>query len=171
MQIRDATSADAALLLDAAVRLTVEAGGGVADVRIELDQLRRDLDGQVARALVAETPPAGSTDAAAGAASAVQTGGQVAGIAFYSFVHFSLSGLHVYLDDLYVEPGFRNAGLGRRLMAALADRGLQRGCVGMTWQVEHDNRDGIRFYERLGARLAGDRRVMMVGDLSQLAKP
>ena len=58
----------------------------------------------------------------------------------------------VALDDLYVRPGHRDAGIGRQLMtavatAAAADRRIVR------WGVENGNHDAQRFYARLGARL------------------
>lgn len=54
----------------------------------------------------------------------------------------------IALDDLYVRPGHRDAGVGRMLMTALAQRadGLT-----ITWGVQPDNDAAIRFYRRLGA--------------------
>ena len=67
-------------------------------------------------------------------------------------LHLWTGGDVLNLDDLYVRPGHRDAGIGRRLMAALAalaapDRLLIR------WGMEADNVDAQRFYRRLGATL------------------
>lgn len=149
--IRHAVADDAAALLELACALTTEAGGGAPDVRMTAEQLARDLDNGAANGLVAERD------------------GAIVGFATYSFMHFSLSGVHVYLDDLYVRPTERGGGLGRRLMAELAGRARARGCAGMTWFVEHENQRAIRFYERLGATTARSRAIMSTLDLSRLA--
>ena len=67
-------------------------------------------------------------------------------------LHLWTGGDVLNLDDLYVRPGHRDAGIGRRLMAALAalatpDRLLIR------WGMEADNVHAQRFYGRLGATL------------------
>lgn len=54
----------------------------------------------------------------------------------------------VALDDLYVRPGHRDAGVGRLLMTGLAARSEGRT---ITWGVQPDNDAAIRFYRRLGA--------------------
>lgn len=54
----------------------------------------------------------------------------------------------IALDDLYVRPGHRDAGVGRLLMTELAGRS---GGLTITWGVQPDNDAAIRFYRRLGA--------------------
>ncbi|NYI76970.1 GNAT family N-acetyltransferase [Nocardioides panzhihuensis] len=54
----------------------------------------------------------------------------------------------IALDDLYVRPGHRDAGVGRLLMTELARRS---GDLAITWGVQPDNDAAIRFYRRLGA--------------------
>ncbi|MGY1833114.1 GNAT family N-acetyltransferase [Geodermatophilus sp. SYSU D01180] len=67
-------------------------------------------------------------------------------------LHLWTGGDVLNLDDLYVRPGHRDAGVGRRLMAALAGlAGPERLLV--RWGMEVDNVDAQRFYRRLGATL------------------
>jgi ribosomal protein S18 acetylase RimI-like enzyme len=54
------------------------------------------------------------------------------------------------LDDLFVREGYRDAGIGRLLMRALA--ALADGML-IRWEVEEDNLAAQRFYRRLGATL------------------
>ncbi|GGU14569.1 GNAT family N-acetyltransferase [Nocardioides albus] len=54
----------------------------------------------------------------------------------------------IALDDLYVRPGHRDAGVGKLLMTELANRS---GDLTITWGVQPDNDAAIRFYRRLGA--------------------
>ncbi len=78
--------------------------------------------------------------------------GQPAGFAlfFHNFSTF-LSRRGLYLEDLFVRPAFRGAGLGRHLMAALARIAVQRGCGRFEWSVLDWNAPAIGFYRRLGA--------------------
>lgn len=57
------------------------------------------------------------------------------------------------LDDLYVREAARDAGVGRRLMAALAAGYAAPDQLTITWGVEPDNEAAQRFYRRLGATL------------------
>lgn len=65
-------------------------------------------------------------------------------------LHLWSGGDIVALDDLYVRPGYRDAGVGRQLMTELAGR--SEGLT-ITWGVQPDNDAAIRFYRRLGATL------------------
>jgi len=58
----------------------------------------------------------------------------------------------IYLEDLYVRPAARGKGVGRALLAHLADLALARGCARLEWAVLDWNRAAIAFYESLGAR-------------------
>ena len=59
----------------------------------------------------------------------------------------------IYLEDLYVRPAARGAGLGKALLAHLAATALQRGCKRLEWSVLDWNEPSIGFYKSLGARL------------------
>jgi GNAT superfamily N-acetyltransferase len=81
-----------------------------------------------------------------------ETAGRVVGMAIY-FVSFSTwTGRHgLYLEDLFVEPAHRSAGVGRALMSALADRSLRLGYKRLEWAVLDWNEPAISFYRSLGA--------------------
>src|SRR4051794_6911016 len=67
-------------------------------------------------------------------------------------LHLWTGGDVLNLDDLYVRPGHRDAGVGRRLMAALAGLAAPEQLL-IRWRMEVDNLDAQRFYRRLGATL------------------
>ncbi|MEZ0471401.1 GNAT family N-acetyltransferase [Luteimonas salinilitoris] len=69
---------------------------------------------------------------------------------FHNFSTF-LGRPGLYLEDLYVRPGFRGYGIGRRLMTHLAKLALERGCGRFEWSVLDWNAPAIRFYRALGA--------------------
>lgn len=57
----------------------------------------------------------------------------------------------VYLEDLYVLPDARGAGLGKALLARLARIATERGCARLEWAVLDWNAPAIAFYRSLGA--------------------
>ena len=59
----------------------------------------------------------------------------------------------LYLEDLFVEPAHRGAGIGKALLRALAALARDRGCGRLEWRVLDWNEPSIRFYESLGAVL------------------
>ena len=78
--------------------------------------------------------------------------GEAAGFAlfFHNFSTF-LGKRGLYLEDLFVRPAFRGAGLGKHLMAALARIAVQRGCGRFEWSVLDWNEPSIGFYRSIGA--------------------
>jgi GNAT superfamily N-acetyltransferase len=79
-------------------------------------------------------------------------GGEAAGFVLY-FHNFStfLGKPGIYLEDLYVRPEFRRAGIGKAVLARLAKIATERGCGRLEWSVLDRNEPSIRFYESLGA--------------------
>jgi ribosomal protein S18 acetylase RimI-like enzyme len=67
-------------------------------------------------------------------------------------LHLWTGGDVLNLDDLYVRPGHRDAGVGRQLMTALAALAAPEQLL-IRWGMEVDNVDAQRFYRRLGATL------------------
>jgi GNAT superfamily N-acetyltransferase len=78
--------------------------------------------------------------------------GAVVGCALW-FLNFSTwRGTHgIYLEDLYVDPEYRGAGLGKALLTALAEECVGRGYSRLEWWVLDWNEPAIGFYRSLGA--------------------
>lgn len=57
----------------------------------------------------------------------------------------------LYLEDLYIQPDYRNNGYGKRILARLASIALERGCGRFEWAVLDWNEPSIAFYRKLGA--------------------
>lgn len=75
------------------------------------------------------------------------------GFALYFYAYSTWEGSRtLYLEDLFVKPGFRSAGAGFALMSHLADTAHKQNCRRFEWSVLDWNESAIAFYERLGAR-------------------
>jgi GNAT superfamily N-acetyltransferase len=100
--------------------------------------------------------------------------GQVVGFALF-FTNFStfLGQPGLYLEDLYVQPAHRGAGLGKALLKHLGALAVARGYGRFEWSVLDWNVNAIAFYEKMGATVMPDWRICRVtGDaLQAFAKP
>jgi ribosomal protein S18 acetylase RimI-like enzyme len=80
------------------------------------------------------------------------TGDELAGYACLYWTFSSVSATDVVLlNDLYVRPGLRGAGVGEALVAATVVVAGERGASHVRWFTMLDNRRAQRLYERLGA--------------------
>jgi len=79
----------------------------------------------------------------------------------------------LYLEDLFVEPEHRGAGIGKALLRRLAALAVERSCGRFEWRVLDWNTPSIRFYESLGATLMPEWQLvrMTAPEFSRLAKP
>ena len=57
----------------------------------------------------------------------------------------------IYLEDVFIEPEHRGAGIGKALLRRLAALAIERGCGRFEWRVLDWNTPSIAFYESLGA--------------------
>ncbi len=147
LQVRPATEEDVPLLLDF-IRELAEYEKLSHEVVADEEILRRNLFG----------------DGHRGAEAVIATAdGEPAGFAlfFHNFSTF-LGRPGIYLEDLYVRPEYRNAGIGRGLLAHLARLAVERGCGRLEWWVLDWNEPAIGFYEKLGAEAMDDWTVYRV---------
>jgi GNAT superfamily N-acetyltransferase len=86
-------------------------------------------------------------------AHVAEVNGEVAAMALW-FLNFStwdgVAG--IYVEDLFVRPGFRRRGLARALLAALAAECLDNGYTRLSWAVLNWNSDAIALYDGIGAQ-------------------
>ena len=92
--------------------------------------------------------------------------GRVVGTAIWFLTFSTWDGVHgIHLEDLYVDPAQRGSGLGKALLAQLAQVCVERGYSRLQWQVLDWNTPSIEFYRSLDAvdleewrtyRLAGE---------------
>lgn len=110
-----------------------------------------------------------------------EQGAEAAGYAVY-FTTFStfLAIPGIWLEDLYVRPSHRGAGVGRALLATVAARLRERGGERLEWSALDWNELALGFYRSLGAqtmddwithRLIGDDLARLAADAPALAEP
>jgi ribosomal protein S18 acetylase RimI-like enzyme len=66
---------------------------------------------------------------------------------------FGYDGHRGWVNYLGVDPGARNRGIGRLLMAAGDTLLRSRGCPKLNLQIRADNEGAVAFYDRLGYRV------------------
>ena len=136
LTIREATRADVPLILTF-IRELAEYEKLLHEVEATEADLAEPLFGSTPRAEVV----------------IAESEGSAAGFALFFHNYSTFAGRPgIYLEDLYVRPAARGKGVGRALLAHLADLALARGCARLEWAVLDWNRAAIAFYESLGAR-------------------
>jgi GNAT superfamily N-acetyltransferase len=144
MLIRPATPADVPTILRFIRELALYEREPEAVVATEADLLR-DGFGTVPRyrALIAELD------------------GAPAGFALCFTSYSTWRGHHgLRLEDLYVPPALRGLGIGRALLARVAKIAVAEGCPRVEWDVLDWNAPAIAVYERLGANVLTEWRIM-----------
>lgn len=80
-------------------------------------------------------------------------GSQAAGYAlFYPTFSTFLAIQGVWLEDLFVRPAHRRAGVGKALLAAVAARARERGGERLEWSALDWNELALGFYRGIGAQ-------------------
>lgn len=100
-----------------------------------------------------------------GAVLLARADAQPAGLATLAYT-WSLEhgGLVAWLDELYVVPAWRGAGLGRALIERAVTQARTQGCLAIELEVDHEHARAERLYERSGfVRLPRTRWVQRFG--------
>ena len=89
-----------------------------------------------------------------------------AGFALFFTSYSTWLGHHgIRLEDLYVTPSLRGKGIGRALLTRLAQIAIDEGCPRLEWDVLDWNAPAIAVYEKIGARILTEWRIMrLAGD-------
>lgn len=70
---------------------------------------------------------------------------------------------NIFLEDLFVDPAYRNAGIGLALLRHIAQRALAENCRRIEWRVLNWNQVAIDFYQRIGAGPIDDWHTRQLG--------
>jgi GNAT superfamily N-acetyltransferase len=91
--------------------------------------------------------------------------GEPAGFALYFISYSTWRGHHgIRLEDIYVTPLLRRQGIGKALLSRLARIAVDEGCPRLEWDVLDWNEPAIAVYQRLGAKIMTEWRIMRLAD-------
>ena len=80
--------------------------------------------------------------------------GEPVGLALWYYSFSTFAGRHgIYLEDLFVRPAHRGFGLGKALLAGLAQRCINENLARLEWSVLDWNAPAIDFYTSQGAQM------------------
>jgi ribosomal protein S18 acetylase RimI-like enzyme len=127
IQIRQATRSDVPSLHRLVAELSTYVGER-HNFTATIAQYEADLDEGFYHALVAEDD------------------GKVIGMALYYFVYSTWKGRMIYLEDFVLDAAYRRKGIGQQLWDGLLERGRERGCKLLKWQVVDTNTEAMKFY-------------------------
>jgi ribosomal protein S18 acetylase RimI-like enzyme len=82
----------------------------------------------------------------------------------FTMEHEGLSG---YIDDLYVVPQARRAGVGHALLTELVAECRARGCKALKVEVGQSNAAALGLYAKFGLQAAADGRILASGALRE----
>ncbi|SAL36075.1 GNAT family N-acetyltransferase [Caballeronia humi] len=89
--------------------------------------------------------------------------GQIVGYALFFHNYSTFLGKRgLYLEDLYVRPTLRGSGLGTKMLRTLAALAIERQCGRFEWSVLDWNQPAIDFYEKMGATVLPDWRIVRI---------
>ncbi len=145
LTIRDANSEDAALIR-ALIQELAEYDGEPDHVQTTEADIARDGFGTKAkfRTFIAEWDS------------------QAVGFAVFFHYYSTWRGSGIYLEDLYVRPGFRKRGIGTALLAQVAHTAREEKCTFVRWAVLDWNEPALNLYASLGAGLLNNWRCVVL---------
>ena len=146
MEIRLATAADASLILRF-VQALAEYEREPQAVQVTAAKLREQLSAAVPpfECLIAE-----------------HAGTPLGFALFFPSYSTWLGRPGIWLEDLFVLPEARRAGVGTSLLGRLGELARERNCGRLEWSVLDWNQPAIDFYESLGAKLMEQWRICRV---------
>jgi len=155
LRIRPATIHDAALL-SAMIRELAKFEHEPDVVTIQEEDLARDGFGERPRfrAFIAEFDQ------------------QPAGYSLFWPYYSTWEGPGLFLEDLFVRESFRGRGIGKAMLAAVAQIAVDERCYGIHWEVLDWNVEAIEVYKAMGAEFRDQwRPVLLKGEaLRRLAE-
>ena len=140
LQVREATAADAGLILEF-IRALADYEKLLSEVEAEEGDVVRDLFGPRPKVFC----------------EIAEDDGRPVGFALWFYNYSTFRGRHgIWLEDLFVRPEARGLGAGKALLKRLAERCVEQGLGRLEWAVLDWNAPSIAFYDSLGASALDD---------------
>ncbi|AWM13406.1 GNAT family N-acetyltransferase [Flavobacterium sp. NRK F10] len=90
--------------------------------------------------------------------------GEIVGMALYYYRYSTWKGKTIHLEDLIVKEKMRGTGAGSALYQKIMEQGEKEGVRRIEWNVLDWNINAINFYEKSGAEILSDWRVVQMDE-------
>ena len=90
--------------------------------------------------------------------------GEIIGMALYYYRFSTWKGKTIHLEDLIVKEAHRGTGAGLALYTEIIKQGKKDNVRRLEWNVLDWNEPAIRFYEKSGAKVLDDWRVVQMNE-------
>ncbi len=90
--------------------------------------------------------------------------GEIIGMALYYYRYSTWKGKTIHLEDLIVKEAHRGTGAGLALYTEIIKQGKKDNVRRLEWNVLDWNEPAIRFYEKSGAKVLDDWRVVQMNE-------
>lgn len=88
----------------------------------------------------------------------------IAGIALYYYRYSTWKGKTIHLEDLVIKESMRGTGLGYALYSEIIKQGKKEKVRRVEWNVLDWNTPAIEFYEKSGAKILDDWKVVQMDE-------
>ena len=89
---------------------------------------------------------------------------EVIGVALYYYRYSTWKGKTIHLEDLVVRENKRGTGAGFALYSEILKQGKKEGVKRVEWNVLDWNTNAIHFYEKSGAKILDDWKVVQMNE-------
>lgn len=86
--------------------------------------------------------------------------GEIVGISLFYYRFSTWKGRSLHLEDLIVKASERGKGIGEALYRETMNFAWRKGIKRVAWEVLDWNTDAIQFYERTGAKIMSEWRIV-----------
>lgn len=90
---------------------------------------------------------------------------KIVGVALYYYRYSTWKGKTIHLEDLIVREEMRGTGIGFELYSEIIKQGKKNNVRRIEWNVLDWNTPAIKFYEKSGARILDDWRVVQMDEM------
>ena len=93
-----------------------------------------------------------------------EVGEEIVGMALFYYRYSTWKGKTIHLEDLILKEKFRKQGIGFALYQKIIETGYREGVRRIEWNVLDWNTPAIAFYEKTGAKVFDDWRVVQLDE-------
>jgi len=94
-----------------------------------------------------------------------EVNGEIVGMALFYYRYSTWKGKTIHLEDLILKENYRKQGIGFALYQKVIETGSREAVRRIEWNVLDWNTPAINFYEKTGAKILNDWRVVQLDEI------